>query len=232
VQTFPTFCSAEGDTEALKRSSPRSRKLARVFDIAPELKPVYHSGGCRVQLPGRLIEALRAQRRWHSTLGVAQALEPMVRETVDAIFDKGPKALTNRSRVVTWRRSDASTPWSGIGTAMGELYRGLGQQPALADRPAPRRETRGGTRKRSKVTRVVQSIHDSPITIHAFHAIEDSFRKARRSPQRARCGHQPGRAENVDREAFDDGWEKPAVEPPLRRMSRRSACEHHHADSP
>jgi predicted short-subunit dehydrogenase-like oxidoreductase (DUF2520 family) len=133
VQTFPgTFCSAEGDAEALKALKPAFERIgARVFDIAPELKPVYHSGG--VFACNYLVALIEAALRAHEKAGIPRsaslrALEPMVRETVDAIFDKGPvKALTgpiSRGDVATVKRQYAMVRnWD---PAMGELYRGLG----------------------------------------------------------------------------------------------------------
>ena len=133
VQTFPgTFCSAEGDAEALKTLKPAFEKIgARAFDITPELKPVYHSGG--VFACNYLVALIEVALRAHEKAGIPRsaslrALEPMVRETVDAIFDKGPaKALTgpiSRGDVATVRRQHAMVrDWD---PAIGELYRGLG----------------------------------------------------------------------------------------------------------
>jgi predicted short-subunit dehydrogenase-like oxidoreductase (DUF2520 family) len=133
VQTFPgTFCSAEGDAEALKALKPAFEKIgARAFDITPELKPVYHSGG--VFACNYLVALIEVALRAHEKAGIPRsaslgALEPMVRETVDAIFDKGPaKALTgpiSRGDVATVRRQHAMVvDWD---PAIGELYRGLG----------------------------------------------------------------------------------------------------------
>jgi predicted short-subunit dehydrogenase-like oxidoreductase (DUF2520 family) len=133
VQTFPgTFCSAEGDAEALKALKPAFEKIgARAFDITPELKPVYHSGG--VFACNYLVALIEVALRAHEKAGIPRsaslgALEPMVRETVDAIFEKGPaKALTgpiSRGDVATVRRQHAMVvDWD---PAIGELYRGLG----------------------------------------------------------------------------------------------------------
>jgi len=133
VRTFPgTFCSAEGDAEALKVLRPAFEKVgAKVFDIAPELKPVYHSGG--VLACNYLAALIEAALRAHEKAGIPRdaslkALEPMVRETVNAIFDKGPaQALTgpiSRGDVATVRRQFAEV--RGWNPAIGELYRELG----------------------------------------------------------------------------------------------------------
>jgi len=133
VQTFPgTFCSAEGDAKALEVLKPAFEKIgAKVFDIAPELKPVYHSGG--VLACNYLVALIEAALRAHEKAGIPRdaslkALEPMVRDTVDAIFDKGPaRALTgpiSRGDVATVKRQLAMV--RGWDPGIGELYRGLG----------------------------------------------------------------------------------------------------------
>jgi predicted short-subunit dehydrogenase-like oxidoreductase (DUF2520 family) len=133
VQSFAgTFCSAEGDKGALSVLRPAFEKIgARIFDIAPELKPVYHAGG--VFACNYLVALIEAALRAHEKAGIPRraslrALEPMVRETVDAIFDKGPeKALTgpiSRGDVAAVRRQVAMV--RGWDPEMGELYRGLG----------------------------------------------------------------------------------------------------------
>jgi predicted short-subunit dehydrogenase-like oxidoreductase (DUF2520 family) len=135
VQTFPgTFCSAEGDEGALTVLKPAFEKVgAKVFDIAPELKPVYHAGG--VFACNYLVALIEAALRAHEKAGIPRkaslkALEPMVRETVDAIFDKGQgpaKALTgpiSRGDVAAVRRQLVMVrEWD---PEIGELYRGLG----------------------------------------------------------------------------------------------------------
>jgi len=133
AQTFPgTYCGAEGDFEALKVLKPAFAKIgARVLDINPELKPIYHSGG--VFACNYLVALIEAALRAHEKSGIPRvaslkALEPMVRETVDAIFDNGPEqALTgpiSRGDVATVGRQLARVrEWDA---EMGELYRGLG----------------------------------------------------------------------------------------------------------
>ncbi len=133
VQSFPgTFCAAEGDREALRVLRPAFEKIgAKVFDIAPDSKPVYHAGG--VFACNYLVALIEAALRAHEKAGIPRAaslkaLEPMVRETVDAIFDKGPaKALTgpiSRGDAATIKRQlDLVRGWN---REMGELYRGLG----------------------------------------------------------------------------------------------------------
>ena len=133
AQTFPgTYCGAEGDLEALKVLKPAFAKIgARVLDINPELKLIYHSGG--VFACNYLVALIEAALRAHEKAGIPRAasmkaLEPMVRETVDAIFNKGPaQSLTgpiSRGDVVTVRRQLAMV--RGWDAELGELYRGLG----------------------------------------------------------------------------------------------------------
>lgn len=133
VQSFKgTFCSAEGDAGALAVLKPAFEKIgARVFDIDPKLKPVYHAGG--VLACNYLVALTEAALRAHERAGIPRAasltaLEPMVRETVDAIFEKGPgRALTgpiSRGDVAAVRRQLAMVrDWDA---GIGELYRGLG----------------------------------------------------------------------------------------------------------
>lgn len=133
ARTFPgTFCSAEGDEEALRVLKPAFEKIgAKVFDIAPELKAVYHSGG--VLACNYLVALIEAALRAHEAAGIPRdaslkALEPMVRETVDAIFANGPaKALTgpiSRGDVATVKRQLAMV--RGWDPEIGALYRSLG----------------------------------------------------------------------------------------------------------
>jgi len=133
VQSFPgTFCAAEGDREALRVLKPAFEKIgAKVFDVAPGAKPVYHAGG--VFACNYLVALIEAALRAHEKAGIPRAaslkaLEPMVRETVDAIFEQGPaKALTgpiSRGDAATVRRQlDLVRGWD---REMGDLYRGLG----------------------------------------------------------------------------------------------------------
>ena len=133
VRTFPgTFCSAEGDEEALKVLKPAFERIgAKVFDIDAKLKPVYHSGG--VLACNYLVALIEAALRAHEAAGIPRdaslkALEPMVRETIDAVFGKGPaQALTgpiSRGDVATVRRQLAEV--RGWDPGIGELYSGLG----------------------------------------------------------------------------------------------------------
>ena len=133
VQSFAgTFCAAEGDADALRVLRPAFERIgAKVFDIAADAKPVYHAGG--VFACNYLVVLIEAALRAHEQAGIAReaslkALEPMVRETVDAIFDVGPaKALTgpiSRGDAEAVRKQLARV--RGWDREAGELYRGLG----------------------------------------------------------------------------------------------------------
>jgi predicted short-subunit dehydrogenase-like oxidoreductase (DUF2520 family) len=134
VRSFPgTYCAAEGDGGALSVLKLAFEKIgARVFDIASDLKPVYHAGG--VLACNYLVALIEAALRAHEKAGIPRkdslrALEPMVRETVDAIFDRGgpQQALTGPiSRgdlAAVMRQLDMVRKWD---PEIGELYRGLG----------------------------------------------------------------------------------------------------------
>jgi predicted short-subunit dehydrogenase-like oxidoreductase (DUF2520 family) len=134
VRTFSgTYCAAEGDGEALEVLRPAFEKIgARLFDITSSLKPVYHSGG--VFACNYLVALIEGAVTAHEKAGIPRAaslkaLEPMVRETVDAIFKHGPeKALTgpiSRGDVATVRRQLVAV--EGWNPAMAALYRGLGR---------------------------------------------------------------------------------------------------------
>jgi predicted short-subunit dehydrogenase-like oxidoreductase (DUF2520 family) len=133
VKTFAgTYCGAEGDAEALAVLRPAFERIgARVFDIAPESKPIYHAGG--VFACNYLAALMEAALRAHEKAGIPReaslkALEPLVRETVDAIFKSGPaRALTgpiSRGDTATVSRQLARVrEWD---RELGELYRRLG----------------------------------------------------------------------------------------------------------
>ncbi|HKA43168.1 MAG TPA: Rossmann-like and DUF2520 domain-containing protein [Burkholderiales bacterium] len=133
VQTFPgTYCGAEGNPVALEALKPAFEAIgARVFDITPELKHIYHAGG--VFSCNYLAALIEAALRAHEKAGLPRtaslkALEPIVRETVDAIFEKGPaRALTgpiSRGDAGTVARQLAMV--EGWDRGLGMLYRGLG----------------------------------------------------------------------------------------------------------
>jgi len=133
VETFAgTYCSAEGDAEALKVLRPAFERIgAKVFDIEPGMKPIYHAGG--VFACNYLAALIEAALRAHEKAGIPRdaslaALEPLVRETVDAIFERGPaRALTgpiSRGDAATVARQLVKVrQWN---RELGDLYRSLG----------------------------------------------------------------------------------------------------------
>ena len=133
ARTFPgTFCGAEGDAGALKVLKPAFEGIgATVFDIVPESKSIYHAGG--VFASNYLSALIESALRCHEKAGIPRtaslkALEPMVRATVDAIFENGPeRALTgpiSRGDVAMIRRQlEALKRWD---REVGELYRRMG----------------------------------------------------------------------------------------------------------
>jgi predicted short-subunit dehydrogenase-like oxidoreductase (DUF2520 family) len=133
VETFAgTYCSAEGDAEALKVLRPAFERIgANVFDIEPGMKPIYHAGG--VFACNYLAALIEAALRAHEKAGIPRdvslaALEPLVRETVDAIFERGPaRALTgpiSRGDAATVARQLVKVrQWN---RELGDLYRSLG----------------------------------------------------------------------------------------------------------
>jgi predicted short-subunit dehydrogenase-like oxidoreductase (DUF2520 family) len=133
VQTFAgTFCSAEGDPDALRVLRPAFEKIgAKVFDIPTGLKSIYHTGG--VFACNYLVALVEAAARAHEKAGIPraaslEALEPMVRETVDAVFSRGTAAaLTGpiaRGDVETVKRQLAAVDAWDAGA--GAVYRSLG----------------------------------------------------------------------------------------------------------
>jgi predicted short-subunit dehydrogenase-like oxidoreductase (DUF2520 family) len=133
TKTFDgTYCSAEGDPQALRLLKPAFERIgARLFEIEPEQKSVYHAGG--VFACNYLAALIEAALRCHEKAGIPRAaslkaLEPMVRETVDSIFEQGPaRALSgpiSRGDVTTIQRQLAIVEsWN---REVGSLYRGLG----------------------------------------------------------------------------------------------------------
>ena len=133
ARTFAgTYCAAEGDRDAVRVLRAAFEKIgAKVFGIEPGLKRIYHAGG--VFACNYLVALIEAAMRAHEKAGIPRAasfraIEPMVRETVDQIFDKGPeRALTgpiSRGDVAAVKLQLAQVEeWD---RGMAGLYRGLG----------------------------------------------------------------------------------------------------------
>ena len=134
VASFPgTYCGAEGHPAALAVLTPAFERIgATVFTIAADLKLVYHAAG--VFSCNYLAALVEAALLAHEKAGIPRAaslraLEPLVRETVDAVFSQGPAhALTGpiaRGDVATvGRQAAALQDWHA---GLAALYRHLGR---------------------------------------------------------------------------------------------------------
>lgn len=98
--SFPgTYVALEGDKKALKILRVALRKTgARVFEIEPRNKTLYHAGS--VVVCNYLCALLEAGLRCYESAGIGlesayKLMEPLVRETVDNVFRVGTvRALT------------------------------------------------------------------------------------------------------------------------------------------
>lgn len=94
VLTFAgTWCGCEGDPAALSALKPAFERLgARLFDIDPRYKAIYHGGGafaCNF-IPVLMELALRCEQKAGIPRAVAlEMFEPIARETLDAVFRQG-----------------------------------------------------------------------------------------------------------------------------------------------
>lgn len=88
-----THVALEGDRKALKIMRVALRKIgARVFEIAPEDKVLYHAGS--VIVCNYLVALLEAGLRAYEAAGIRletgyKLMEPLVRETLDNVFRTG-----------------------------------------------------------------------------------------------------------------------------------------------
>jgi len=88
-----TYVALEGDRKALKIMRVALRKIgARVFEIAPQDKVLYHAGS--VIVCNYLVALLEAGLRAYEAAGIRletgyKLMEPLVRETVDNVFRSG-----------------------------------------------------------------------------------------------------------------------------------------------
>ena len=133
VQTFAgTWCGAEGDATALAVLKPAFEAIgARLFDIDPESKTLYHAGS--VIVSNYLAALIDAGARCYEKAGLTrntalQVMEPLVRETLDNIFALGTaSALTGPiargDRSVVARQLEALAAWD---PQIAEIYRQLG----------------------------------------------------------------------------------------------------------
>ncbi len=92
--SFPgTYVALEGDKKAIKVLRVALRKIgARVFEIEPQHKVLYHAGS--VMVCNYLTTVLEAGLRCYDGAGIKletayKLMEPLVRETVDNVFRTG-----------------------------------------------------------------------------------------------------------------------------------------------
>lgn len=132
--SFPgTYVALEGDRKALKVLRPALRKIgAKVFEIAPQDKALYHAAS--VIVCNYLTALLAAGLRTYEHAGIRletgyKLMEPLVRETVDNVFRVG----TVRALSGPIARGDDAVVERELGALarrdkrIGELYRLLGQ---------------------------------------------------------------------------------------------------------
>jgi predicted short-subunit dehydrogenase-like oxidoreductase (DUF2520 family) len=132
-QTFGgTYCAAEGDAGALAVLRPAFEAAgARVAEIDPEFKPIYHAASVLVcnYLPALIETGLRAyEKSGFERKEALRMIEPLVRETLDNVFRlgtagalTGPIARGDHDLVA--RQAAALAEWNGEAAA---IYRQLG----------------------------------------------------------------------------------------------------------
>jgi predicted short-subunit dehydrogenase-like oxidoreductase (DUF2520 family) len=154
-----TYVALEGDKKALKVMRVALRKLeARVFEIEPENKALYHAGS--VMVCNYLTALLAAGLRCYEVAGIRldtayKLMEPLVRETVDNVFRVGTvRALTGPiargDDTVVARELQAVR---ALDRNLGVLYRELGRVALDLAR------SKGGTDARS-LTRIARILKE------------------------------------------------------------------------
>ncbi|MBI4195121.1 MAG: DUF2520 domain-containing protein [Betaproteobacteria bacterium] len=133
VRSFAgTHCAAEGDPAALEVLRPAFERIgARVSEIEPRFKPVYHAAS--VIVCNYLVALMETGLRGYEKAGLEREtalamMEPLVRETVDNVFRLGTvKALTGPiargDDAVVAHQLEALSSWD---PAIAALYRDLG----------------------------------------------------------------------------------------------------------
>jgi len=127
-----TWTALEGDRKALRALRPGLRKAgARLFEIDPERKLVYHAAS--VMVCNYLAALMESGLRCYEAAGIPietgyGIMEPLVRETLDNVFRSGTaRALTGPiargDHVIVARQIEALAAWD---PATAELYRHLG----------------------------------------------------------------------------------------------------------
>lgn len=133
VRSFDgTYCAAEGDAAALEVLRPAFERIgARVSEIAPQRKTIYHAAS--VIVCNYLAALMETGLRCYEQAGLEREtafkmMEPLVRETVDNVFRLGPaRALTGPiargDDAVVASHLAALGAWDA---GIGEIYRRLG----------------------------------------------------------------------------------------------------------
>ena len=127
-----TWCAAEGDRAALELLRPAFERIgARVSEIAPEQKTLYHAAS--VIACNYLVALMEAGSRCYERTGLDREvafamMEPLARETLDNVFRLGTvRALTGPiargDDAVVAGHLTALGAWDA---GVGELYRRLG----------------------------------------------------------------------------------------------------------
>ena len=127
-----TYCAAEGDAAALAVLRPAFERIgARVFEIDPAFKTIYHAAS--VIVCNYLVALLETGIRSYEKSGfkrddALRVMEPLVRETLDNVFRLGTaEALTGPiargDHVVVARQVDALEAWD---PRVAAIYKNLG----------------------------------------------------------------------------------------------------------
>ena len=150
AQSFDgTYCTAEGDATALAVLKPAFERIgARVFEIDPTFKTIYHAAS--VIVCNYLVALLETGIRSYEKSGfkrddALRVMEPLVRETLDNVFRLGTaEALTGPiargDHAVVARQVDALEAWDPrvaaiykeLGAVAVELARAQGKTDATA----------------------------------------------------------------------------------------------------
>ncbi len=133
VSTFAnTFCGIEGDDEALPALQNAFEAIGgRPFEIDPEFKTIYHAGA--VIVCNYLIALLEWGIQAYMKAGLdraaaRQVIEPMVRDTVENIFQSDTVAaltgpIARGDHEIVAQQLETMSQWN---TRFGRLYRDLG----------------------------------------------------------------------------------------------------------
>ena len=127
-------CGAEGDAQALALATPIFEAAgARIVRIEPDAKPLYHAAA--VLACNHLVGLVESSLQAYAAAGVDRAsamaaLEPLVRGTVDNLFERGPAGALSGPIVrgeaeLVARQIDGLT---AVSPELGAVYRVLAGQ--------------------------------------------------------------------------------------------------------